>query len=302
MSLPSPPGTLAFADAWRDHVEHRAARLDEQTDLAFWRAFAARYDQHTAQPGSYDQTLTTLLELIPPGATVLDAGAGTGRFAVPLAVHGRCITAVDHAQPMIDILRRKAETRGVGERITTVVSPFETIDVDPHDVVLAAWALYRQADLRRDLARLAGLARSQLILVVGDCDMPPHRRAVRGIWKRDGEPEVPAYLYVLGALRELGLRAELKIVYEQRDFEFSSALAAARFFAPAGAGEGALLLLADRLSSHLRRLPAGTLGYSHAVAACVIHWRRTAHSVVVADAGAGAAPSVGGPDHPDHAS
>ena len=43
----------------------------------------------------------------PPGAVVLDIGAGTGRVAIPFAAHGCSVVALEPARGMIDQLRAK---------------------------------------------------------------------------------------------------------------------------------------------------------------------------------------------------
>jgi hypothetical protein len=137
-----------------------------------------------------------------PGETLLDIGAGTGRFTLPLA--GRCasITALDQSPRVLSVLARKAAAAGLGN-ITTVCGTWDAAAVEPHDVVLSAWSLYRERDLAACLAKMLDAARRQVIIIVPDADLS---QVARG--------ETAAYLYVLGALRDLGARAELAIVWE----------------------------------------------------------------------------------------
>lgn len=46
--------------------------------------------------------------LLPPGATVIDIGAGTGRVAVPLAERGLRVVAIDPAIPMLQTILQKS--------------------------------------------------------------------------------------------------------------------------------------------------------------------------------------------------
>lgn len=95
---------------------------------------------------AYDQTLSVLRELVRPEDTLLDVGAGTGRFAIPLARQIKQLTALDHARPMLDILQQKMWEQQLSN-IEIVEVAWEFAQVMPHDVVLAAWSLYRQLDL-----------------------------------------------------------------------------------------------------------------------------------------------------------
>jgi S-adenosylmethionine-dependent methyltransferase len=55
-----------------------------------------------------------------PGLRVVDAGGGTGGFAVPLAEAGHAVTVVDPSPDSLAALQRRARERGVGDRVTAV--------------------------------------------------------------------------------------------------------------------------------------------------------------------------------------
>lgn len=52
-----------------------------------------------------------------PGLRVVDAGGGSGGFAVPLAAQGHLVTVVDPSPNALATLRRRAAEQGVGDRI-----------------------------------------------------------------------------------------------------------------------------------------------------------------------------------------
>ena len=60
----------------------------------------------TADPGS-DPLLRRLLRVAEPSSTAIDVGAGTGRFAIPLAAELRHVTAVDPSAAMLERLMRR---------------------------------------------------------------------------------------------------------------------------------------------------------------------------------------------------
>ena len=53
-------------------------------------------------------TLAHVQTLTPPGTSILDVGAGTGRLAIPLANLGYQVTAVDHSTAMLRQLQKTA--------------------------------------------------------------------------------------------------------------------------------------------------------------------------------------------------
>jgi SAM-dependent methyltransferase len=191
------------------------ARIEPAADRAFWEEYARVYDERTAMPGSYEKTLAALTALVQPTDTLLDIGAGTGRFALPLARRVRWVTALDYSPAMLAILRQRVLDTGI-TNITAVEAALETMTVPPHDVVLAAWSLYRQIDIAAALTALIGATTRTLVIAESDTAQAPHHPFLREIWGRHGEPEQPVYLYLLGALRQLGYRADLRVLWETR--------------------------------------------------------------------------------------
>ena len=66
------------------------------------------------------EVLSAALAEADPGATgldVVDAGGGTGGFAVPLAAAGHRVTVVDPSPDSLAALQRRAAERGLGDRV-----------------------------------------------------------------------------------------------------------------------------------------------------------------------------------------
>ena len=64
---------------------------------------------------------------LPKGATVLDAGCGTGLFSIRLAKEGYKVTAVDIASQMVDKAKAEATKQGVQDNITFEVNTLESV-------------------------------------------------------------------------------------------------------------------------------------------------------------------------------
>ncbi|MEM7030857.1 MAG: methyltransferase domain-containing protein [Chloroflexota bacterium] len=209
---------IDFAALWQAQKrQDPGGRLEAEVDLAFWRDYAPRYDECTALPGSYNQTLSVLRELIRPDDTLLDVGAGTGRFALPLARQVKQITALDHAWPMLSILEQKMRQQCLSN-IELVEAAWEAADVAPHNVVLAAWSLYRQLDLEATMRKLVETAQRTLIIVDSDDDatLLPHYPLMQDIWGPTKRCGLPKHLCFLGVLWQIGFHAEVRVVYETR--------------------------------------------------------------------------------------
>lgn len=90
-------------------------------------------------PGSDRSTLDALRRLppLPPQATVLDLGCGTGRQTLVLARELRArITAIDIHQPYLDGLARNAAAAGLSDFIRTRCLSMDALDYPPASIDL----------------------------------------------------------------------------------------------------------------------------------------------------------------------
>ncbi|KMT22259.1 nucleoside-triphosphatase [Clostridium cylindrosporum] len=72
--------------------------------------------------------------------TILDMGSGTGAFTIPLSQKAKSITALDSSINMISHLKNKCENEGI-KNVNYLISPFEDIDIPPHDIIINAFSV-----------------------------------------------------------------------------------------------------------------------------------------------------------------
>jgi SAM-dependent methyltransferase len=127
-------------------------------------------ERSDAPPMQVDALLVSALGPSPSGATVLDCGGGTGRFAVPLAATGATVTVLDVSVDALATLRRRASEAGVAERVRAVQADVETVaDVfagEQFDLVLAHGVLDTVDDLAGAFAGIVGAVRPGGLLSV----------------------------------------------------------------------------------------------------------------------------------------
>ena len=89
----------ALVDAEREQVE---ALPDRPRPGDFYAPVAQRFRDDPRRRD--DEALNLVLELVEPGETWLDLGAGGGRFTLPIALHARRVFAVEPSQGMREVL------------------------------------------------------------------------------------------------------------------------------------------------------------------------------------------------------
>jgi SAM-dependent methyltransferase len=175
----------ALLEAWALPPELFAAVPDSPYEwpAGLWRR----------QPGAGAAATPTgraLADLLPPGGSLLDVGAGTGRVSLPPASRGHPITAVEPNPGMTAILRKEAEAARVEVRVIEGAWPAVAPRVERHDVALAAHVAYDVADLAPFLLALHGAARCGVVLEAGErhpwSGLTKYYRALHGLDRPDG--------------------------------------------------------------------------------------------------------------------
>jgi len=135
-----------WAALWRELASRDIQASDEGATqmVERWRGVARKLD--AAAPGAADPLLAHVLGSLTPEMTVLDIGAGIGRWTLPIAKRVRRVTAVEPLQGMRQVLIERASAQGVAN-LDIVALPWMETTVPPHDVALAVHATYTTTDL-----------------------------------------------------------------------------------------------------------------------------------------------------------
>jgi SAM-dependent methyltransferase len=128
-------------------------------DFIFDECFGEAFCRLTAE------TLAIITALRPAPGRVLDLGAGTGRIAIPLALLGYHVTAVEHSAGMADVLTERARDVGVSLDVRResfldfdrdgVPDGARAQDPDRYDLALAIFTVLNYVVSEEDVSRLA---------------------------------------------------------------------------------------------------------------------------------------------------
>lgn len=104
-----------WTDQWRQFVRETSYKhiLQEKniTNDQFWRSYGM-YDRILLYSGYPGEILTRVSSFISPGSSLLDIGAGTGAFAIPLSRRTCRTVAVDPSGYQLQVLLEKARKEG----------------------------------------------------------------------------------------------------------------------------------------------------------------------------------------------
>lgn len=203
----------------------------------FWDARAKKFAAAVAGAAPDDPFVTRVLRDVHHETTVLDVGAGPGRFSLALAAHAAHVTAVDWSPAMLAIAATNARRLGL-TNLTWVTGRWEDVDVEPADVTICSHVLPLADDAEAFLAKIDARTCRRAFLYLGvasaDLLMDPLWRHFHGRPRRLG----PTYLDAVDVLSDLGRKATVEIVEIPVRARFASVAAAARAY-------GDTLLLPD---------------------------------------------------------
>ncbi|HEV7234714.1 MAG TPA: class I SAM-dependent methyltransferase, partial [Ktedonobacteraceae bacterium] len=129
------------------------ARLG-RTSADFWDRRARRFHSTTRNVIAHDPLFLKLQREVTPQDSVLDVGAGTGRFTIALAPQARHITAVEPNAAMLSYLQRDANEQGLSNISTLQVDWQDAPTTLAADIVICSHVLYPIKDIVPFLAKL----------------------------------------------------------------------------------------------------------------------------------------------------
>lgn len=172
------------AARWRRLVEARLADPDRPppgTPADDERL--AAYAEEVAGTGADDPFLGRVLGVADPGSTIVDVGAGSGRFALPLLRRGFRVVAVEPRGLLRSRLEARAQGARPGSRLTVIPERWQEVDPGPlaAGVVICTYVLPGIPDIVGFLRRLDAAGEHVMVYLdagAGDADhagVPTHR-------------------------------------------------------------------------------------------------------------------------------
>src|SRR5256712_12019384 len=156
-------GEIDWAARWKEIVEDRASLASGHADSGYWDRRANSFARSTHNRAR--DLLQVLDPLLSPNKTLMDVGAGTVRYATPVASRLEWVTAVEPSEGMRSHIPPL-------DNMTIVASTWEEAEVAPADLVICSHVIYGVAEPVPFLEKMQRPARERGFVVMRETDLP----------------------------------------------------------------------------------------------------------------------------------
>ncbi len=218
----------AAVERWQTLIDARAHQMDAayarlgRTSADFWDRRARGFHRATKDAIARDPFFLRLRDEVTPQTSVLDVGAGTGRFTVALAPQAQHIIAVEPSAVMLDYLRRDACEQGL-TNISYVQTTWQDAPADLHaDIVICSHVLYPIRDIVPFLAKLQAATRRVCYIYLRATQMDALTAHLWRHFHGDERCLQPGYIHALDVLYAMGIYANVEVVTLPPSFRYPS--------------------------------------------------------------------------------
>lgn len=205
-------------ERWQELIRARAAQMDAayarlgRTSADFWDRRARGFHRATRESASNDPFYLRVRERVTPQTSVLDVGAGTGRFALALAPHARQVTALEPNAAMLNYLLQERDALNLSN-LTAVQSRWEDAPADLRaDIVICSHVLYPILEIAPFLQKLHAAAEQACYLYLRATQIDMLTAPLWQHFHGDERQQAPGYIHALDVLYELGIYASVEVV------------------------------------------------------------------------------------------
>ena len=202
---------MDWASLWRKLVEQfdTESAYGESGLLARWgkRSSRAGYTRERRERDRDDPLMQFVLGNLRPENTVLDIGAGIGRWSIPMSMKASSVTALDALPGMLEVIQQNASDEGVSN-IQTVQGDWATLELEAHDYTISSHAAYSSPDIAAYARKMERHSREACYIVMR---VPKHdgvigdlSRRIHGCWH-----DSPNFIVGYNALLQSGINGHV---------------------------------------------------------------------------------------------
>ena len=188
---------------WKNVVHERASLAGTHANSGYWDRRAASFARSTHTRS--DEFMTVIEPYLSASKTLIDAGAGTGRHAVPLSRRLEWVTAVEPSEGM------RAQIPPT-DNMTVVASSWEDAEVAPADLVICCHVLYGIAEPAAFIEKLQRSARERIFIMLRESELPHPAAAIRRRLLGDAGPRLPRFSDLFMLLIQMGIAPDVSFL------------------------------------------------------------------------------------------
>jgi SAM-dependent methyltransferase len=209
---------MSAVERWQAMIDARARQMDAayarlgRSSADFWDRRAKGFHRSTKDSVTNDPFYLRLRQQVTPETTILDVGAGTGRFTLALAPLAKQIVAIEPNETMLEYLRQDAEKRNLHNIVLRQETWQDTSQDLTGDLVICSHVLYPIRDIVPFLTKLNAAAQQHCYIYMR---ATPMDALTAPIWKHfhgDERCLPPGYIHALDILYEMGIYANVEVV------------------------------------------------------------------------------------------
>jgi 2-polyprenyl-3-methyl-5-hydroxy-6-metoxy-1,4-benzoquinol methylase len=205
-------------ERWQAIISARAQQMDAayarlgKSSAGYWDRRARNYHHATKETVTHNPLFLKLRAEVTPQTTLLDVGAGTGRFALALAPQAKQIIAVEPNASMLAYLQQEALTKNISN-ITCIPTTWQDAPADVQgDIVLCSHVLYPIWDIDTFLLKLRATTRHICYIYMRAIALDALTADLWQYFHGDKRCLPPAYIHALDVMYELGIYANVEVV------------------------------------------------------------------------------------------
>lgn len=215
-------------ERWREILDARAQQMDAayaqlgRTSADFWQRRARHYHRVTKETVAHDPFYLKLRSVVTPQTSVLDVGAGTGRFTLALAPYVQYITAIEPNAAMLHYLQHDAEESHFAN-ITSIPQTWQDAPSDIRtDIVLCSHVLYPIRDIESFVLKLRAATQQACYIYMRALHFDANTNFLWQHFHGDKRHLPPGYIHALDVLYELDIYADVEVVKMQGALRYQS--------------------------------------------------------------------------------
>jgi SAM-dependent methyltransferase len=193
---------IDWAERWREMVRRRGGSKGHDSSN-YWDRRAPSYARITRD--RQDAFIRVIEPYLSPRKTLIDAGAGSGRHAVPLAERLEWVTAVEPSEGM----RAQIPHR---DNMTVIASTWQDANVAQADFVICCHVLYGIEDPVPFIAKLQASARERVFIMMREGPVPHPATQLRKRMLAGPDLPIPQFSDLFMLLMQMGIAPDVTFV------------------------------------------------------------------------------------------